>query len=503
MRAFFDTITNKTEPLFYSPLYIAFITLSGIIGFVFQLEIYAILIVAFFVLLNLLFQRDVLPSFLNVSIIAMIPLARYGEVEYFTPLYRIFNPWLPEHLQDIVSMSEYSLFINVIAAFIIIGIVISFLLRLFIYPLRLMKGRFFYATLFVAVAITLGGAFHLSLAEYFTFPALYYVFFLGIGMMIIYQTLENYIPHNKEAIIDYFAFMMLGIGIMGIAMVGSAYYENFEIIQHQGPGRLFQWRNNLSNNLLLSMPFAFYLSLKRRFSSIYLTIGILQFVVLVFSYSRGGIIFSTLVFPPLFLTTIALSKGERLKKLFVTLLVFAMIYVAFETWLVPFDEVLNNIINRIQISSEESRARMFFQAIDRFMAYPIFGTGLAKEVIYSPQPMAMEWYHSTVSQVIGSLGMVGIVAFLYQEIIRALTIFEVKARLNVFVLFSLIGFGGYSLVNVGYFVPLPFVYMVLVMFMVLHRHNKMLQHNAQLYHQEKLPFSWVNGDISVNKKTHQ
>ncbi len=493
LRETFEALSDKTKPWFYSPTYIISVTAIGIFGFVFDLELYAILAIAFIVLLNLVFQRDLLPSFLGVAIIGMVPLARYGEVEYFSPLYRIFYPFLPENVQHYVDASGYGAFVQWFAPFVIIGLIIAFTLRPVVYRVQFKKGRFFYTTLAVAVAVTLGGAFYLSPSEYFTFPALYYVFFLGIGMLIIYQAMDNYIDETREDLFDYFSFMMVAVGVMGIAMVASAYYEHFDVIRESGPGRMFQWRNNLTNNLLLSMPFAFYLSLKRRFGSVYLALGILQFLVLVFSYSRGGIIFGTLVFPPLMLATLYLSKGRRMKQLFVLVLVFALVYVAFETWLVPFDQVLENIMDRVEISREESRARMFVQAVERFFAYPVFGTGLAEDVIYSPQPMAMQWYHSTVSQVLGSLGMVGVIAFLYQELIRAFTIFELRARFNLFVLFALIGFGGYSLVNVGYFVPLPFVYMVLVMFLVLERHNRILRKNPALMDAESLPSNLFNG----------
>ena len=95
-------------------------------------------------------------------------------------------------------------------------------------------------------------------------PALYYVFGLGFGMVGIYIILQAYVPYDKERIANYFARMMVGIGIMGIAMVAWEYIESgHEIAQNfRRFMRHFQFGNNLSNNLLLSMPFAFYLAVK-------------------------------------------------------------------------------------------------------------------------------------------------------------------------------------------------------------------------------------------------
>jgi hypothetical protein len=98
----------------------------------------------------------------------------------------------------------------------------------------------------------------------------------------------------------------------------------------------------------------------------------------------------------------------------------------------------------------------------------------------------MYWYHSTIFQILGSLGIVGLIAYTYQEIVRIVTLLKVRSRFNLFTLLSLAGFAGYSMVNVGYFVPLPFVAMLVHMFIVVDRYNKILKDNPILMLQEKI-----------------
>ena len=481
-----NTLNTIVKKLSYSDAFILIIPMIGILGFVFQYEIEAILILCTLLIILLLSQHDVLPTFLLVVIIGMVPLARHADVEYFVPFFRMFEPFVSEEVQGMIQNYEGNRFVYLVAPYVVYGVIVSFFLHFILYPEKFQIGRFFYPTIAVAVAVSIGGLGYTSFGEYFSFPAIFYVFFLGIGTVLAYIFLEMYLPRDNPYMGEYFAKMMLGVGIMGIGMLASGYYQNIDQIIENGPSNMFQWRNNLSNNLLLSMPFAFYLALKKKHFALYFAIGVLQFFTLVLSYSRGGILFSTLVFPFVLVSTLALAKGERLKTIFTLTVVVAGLYLIFDTYIQPPIEIIEDLIARVTFSREESRYRMFLQALERFREYPIFGTGFAKEVHYTPQPMALSWYHSTISQVIGSMGLVGIVAYVYQELVRLFTIVEVRSKFNLAVLFSIIGFGGYSLVNVGYFVPLPFVVMVLTMFMVAERYNKILKDNPELAKEEAL-----------------
>jgi len=490
-------IDGLTQSFFYSKAYIAIITIGGILGFVFSYEIEAILFVASFVVLNLFFQRDVLPSLLNLMIIGMIPLARYGDVDYFVPFFWYLEPFSAS-LTPYVEQYTGSVILLWTSLFVVIGVAVGFIMHFIIFPPHFKRGRFFYPTLFVMGSILFGGLFHLSVSEYFSFPAVYYVIFLGPVMMLIYVFIECYYPSINEKSVHHFASMMIGVGLMGIVMgtvlPAVGHRESIETIFQTGLERRYQWRNNLSNNLLMSMPFAFYLAVKTKWFVPFFLIGLLQYITLVFSYSRGGIIFSTLSLPILLGLTFVFMKKHRLKFVITLSFVTGALQLLFVFWDTNALVVIGDIHQRVTISTEEVRALMFVQALERFKAYPIFGTGFATSVIYSPQPMGMAWYHSTVSQVIGSLGLIGVITFLYQEMIRLYTLFEVPLKFNLFALVAFFGFSGYSLVNVGYFVPLPYVVMLLVMFMVVERYNRTFTEQPATLKNEKVSLDLLKVD---------
>jgi hypothetical protein len=149
------------------------------------------------------------------------------------------------------------------------------------------------------------------------------------------------------------------------------------------------------------------------------------------------------------------------------------IYLFSERYFVGMYEVYSSILSTITVSEEESRYKMFEMAIRNFKNYPLFGTGLGFSTAehYDPQPMGMYWYHSTLSQVIGSFGILGILAYGYQSLVRLFTLIEKIHPFNFYVLMVFIGFGGYSLVNVGYFIPLPMVAFLTQMMIVVKVQN--------------------------------
>ncbi len=455
----FLAVSKTAERFFLSDIYIALITLIGILGFVFKLELYAIYVMTFFGALSWALCRDLLPSFLSLAIISMTPLARYGEVGYFIP--NIF--------------------------YVLIFIVPAIVCRLILFPPKFKIGRLFAPTLAVAIAMTLGGLFSIKIADYFSMPSLYYTLGLGVGMLAVYMFLESDISRKNKDIATLFAKMMVGVGIMGIAMIINNYARYGDEINNRFymfVGRL-QWGNNLSNNLLLSMPFAFYLATKERFSLLYFVIGVAEYVALVLSLSRGGMIFGSIMFPFVLGATFVVAKKKRLLFLIALVAMLAIFYFSFVKWMTPLVDGLKDFV---AISGDESRVNLYKLAWENFLRYPIFGTGLGYNggAFYHPQPMAMYWYHSTIFQIVGSLGAVGLVAYGFQTFVRAKTLFLVRSKFNLFTALAIIGFAGYSMVNVGYFVPLPFVAMTIYMFVVVDRHNDILLTNKALLIKEQI-----------------
>lgn len=458
LKPFYQTLSARYARFIYTNTYIAVLTLLSVAAFIFDLEIIMLFILTFVFALHLVLVKDLLPIFVPLLLIGMVPLERYGEVDYFYPTLLWTLPYM----------------------------VPAFILRGVLFPIKLIKGRFFYPTLAVSLSIMLGGLFSISFRDYFTLRSIYYVIFLGPMMVLFYFILEHDLPHRKD-MGEYLAKIFLGIGIMGVGMFVLSLVKDPSLVDENFPRSIFQWNNNVSNNLLLAMPFPFYLALKRRHPMIYFSIGIMIFMTLIFMFSRGGMLMAFGVFPLTFFATLYLSGRNRLKLLGDFILMMGAIYILLTIFVGTIPEIIDAMVENVTISSTESRALMYRYAIDVFLDYPLFGTGLGHDVVYyNPQPMAMFWYHSTVFQIIGSLGLAGIIAYTYQMLMRGKTLIEAHSKFNLYVFLSILGFAGYSLVNVGYFIPLPFGPTLIMIFIVTERLNKIYKEDLDYQKEEML-----------------
>lgn len=432
-------------------------TILGILGFAFQLEIYTIYIVVLITCFGWAFCRDLLPSLLAIMIIASTPLGRYAQAGYFSPLY--YAP---------------------------IPIAVAIMVRLYFFrPKKLVKGEFFIPTLAVSIALATGGLFFLTPGQYFSMPAIYYVLGLGFVLLFINSLLETNLEHNVDHTV-FFSKMMVGVGVMGLGMIASHYIKltAYLLNDFYTFTRYFQWGNNLANNLLISMPFAFYLATKRRHSVFYFLVGTAQFLAILMGFSRGGSLFALISFPIAFVSAIVVS-GKNRKKLAVTSIVLVVIGVVLaSTVLLPLIKDL--FANTEKITPDDARLHLYGFGWRNFTNHPVFGTGLAYNpgIYYHPQTMCIYWYHSTLFQILGSLGIVGIIAYGIQAFYRMRALVKVKSRFNLFVFISIIGFAGYSMINVGYFVPLPYGFVLILMFILVSRNNEYLRKNPKVLEKE-------------------
>ncbi|MGI6702162.1 MAG: O-antigen ligase family protein [Christensenellales bacterium] len=435
--------SDKTKKFLYSDLYLAIIVLIGALAFVLRLEKFAIIALLIVASYNLIVVKDVLPNFIIITVIAMTPLTRYNEEGYFLPL-------------------KYAVPL----------VVIALIIHLVIYPPKLISKRFLLPTILVAIAVTLGGLFSPYYMNNFKMPALYYIIALGIGMIGVYMFFESYVEKD-EYIKIYFCKMMIALGLLGTVMVAVNYFRYAPVYSEKGFSALvnkFQFGNNLSSNLLLTMPFAFYMSTKGKHAVLYFVLGCLQYLAMLFSLSRGGIIFSTLLAPICITLTLYYTKKDRLKILVTSLVIIVATVLPLRIFAWDF---IIDITEQIDISSGEARMNLYKLAWQNFLSYPVFGTGLGYSypAYYYPKAWCIYWYHSTLFQILGSLGVLGIICYGYQYLVRLKTVFEYRDKFNIYVLLSFVGFEAYQLVNVGNFAPLPYVLMLIVMYIVLNRNN--------------------------------
>lgn len=346
--------------------------------------------------------------------------------------------------------------------------VFAFLFHFIVYFEKLDWGKTWKGIVAVSIAVTLGGLGKITAPEYFNGSAIYHTFGLGFGMLILYCIMNShYKPTSKHYILRFqFAHVMTFVGAFCVFMIIYHYIINWDEFMKTLTPLDFQWRNNVSTILMLTLPFSFYLSVKKY---PFFFLGVLQFGAILFTGSRGGILGASAELALCLFAVVYADKKNRKKTLVmvaaavVTVIVLSIKY--FESFFLP-------VIFRME--SVSIRAGLMARAVEDFKSNIIFGRGLGymgNTDVHNPAKFALCWYHSAPFQVIGSFGLLGVVAFVYQFINRMKVVWKRTTLFNVTLFISYAGLFLMSLVNPGEFCPIPYGLLATLLFIICDKNN--------------------------------
>lgn len=342
-------------------------------------------------------------------------------------------------------------------------------------------GASFWGICAVSIAVTFGGIGSISASDYFSGTSLFYMFGLGIGMILFYLLIKSQMGEEEKQNV---ARVMYLAGLLAAFSILWLYLTNWDISIGAGALLKPQFSNNLSTIMMMSLPFVlFYPSRKIRFLDFF--VFFFMYFMMAVSGSRGGLVFGA-VEVVLLLTVycFAYKKGRAAilpRILFlgvaVLLCVGAWLFLPKLVVLLHFGsgeensrvEILKNVFASV-FRSGESRISLLGRMVSDFKENPIFGAGLGNTGntdLYSPVKGAMVWYHMWLPQIVGSLGLVGIAAYGYQLCARVRIYFQNPGFTNRTFFLSYIGLLLMSQVNPGEFCPVPYAMLAVTCFALI------------------------------------
>lgn len=338
-----------------------------------------------------------------------------------------------------------------------------------IYRCKFQKGSCFYGILATSIAVTLGGLGIITAKEYFSLTSLFYVFMLGFGMLIIYMYMNSALKIRSDYVFsERFAKLMVSVIIMLCICLAEEYFSRRAELAGGFDILAFQWRNNGSTMLMLAMPFAFYLSAKK-FG--YFFIGMLAYVAILLTGSRGGMIFGLIELGICFTAMFFLDKRHRpfIGAIFGICLLGAFLMRHF------LIDIVSYTISRLLNPAENAiRLELIPRGIEDFLSNPLFGRGLGymgNSDVHNNAEFTLCWYHCSPVQIIGSFGITGIAAYGFLIFLRIRTLAKNLSFFNIMIFVSYIGLELMSLVNPGVFVPFPYLFFITVYFVIMERCN--------------------------------
>lgn len=448
MRTERKSLLKNFDKFLYSVFYPLSVFILATIFYLLKLEVVGAVILVAIILFVLITHRDTMPALFPFLLVCVLPLRMYGSGEVWLkllPLLAVVLPCLVFHF--VYYRPKFSL------------------------------GKMFFPYLAIAIAITLGGLFVVSVKDYFSATALYYVVGLGFGMLGLYVLINAHsgTAEREYSLSDYLTNTMLWFGGFLVLMVLAHYIENIESIITSGELAFMQMSNNLSTNLLITMPFAFYYSKKCKYHTAMFMFGVLQYVAMVGTNSRSGILIGTIMFALCVIYSLYINSKVDRKFMVACLVCLALIGAMF--LIIKFDSILATL----EIKEGEARINLLRYAVRNFKNYPVFGVGLAhKGFYYHPEQGGLYWYHSSPLQIIASMGTVGILAYAYQFVARLKLLAKKRNTFSACAMLSFFGLEMMSVVNPGIFCPLPYALTMVIIFVVVEK---------ELFQGEKLTFS--------------
>lgn len=429
------TIQERLRPLLQSHWFMLPIFIAAALIIVLQAPIEGTIAFVLLICLLLVLSENTAITLLPFSLLCMFVLKEYNSFDRFIKLWWLAIPVVPSLLYHLIVFRE-----------------------------KPKKSILPWGIGAVAFSITFGGLGSISGAEYFTGANLYYVAGLGIGMLFLHHLISaKYHSRPDFDLKEYLCLVFYLIGIFGVFMLFQHFAINWAVIKETGKLPYIQWSNNLSTFLMISLPFGFYFTRK---NALHMIPTLLMMVSMLLSGSRAPLIFGVMEY---FICVFVFTKLDRKKwYVYVGPMILAVLAVLLLHKQV-FDYVLN-IMRSYDGLEDEPRYKMALRSWEEFKSNPLFGSGLgstSRQDIYNPKKFAMNWYHSAPFQIFGSLGLVGISAYGFQWYTRIKVFLSRRTVFGYTLMLSQVGLFLMSMVNPGFFCPLPYEFFMVIFFAVL------------------------------------
>ena len=318
----------------------------------------------------------------------------------------------------------------------------------------------------VSVATLLGGLGYISAEEYFSPTALYYSLGLGVVMLLAYVLARSEAGRARgydaaERLIRTLCASGLFTGFVVLLFYArnlAAFLENFSTLY-------FSYRNFCATMMLMALPAAAYLAVreKRHFASL-----AFLYLMLLMTGSRSGLIFGSVMLV-LSLGYIYFCDAEN-RPLYRRVLALCAIPLIAVLVVMARSLFASRVVDGELISIEDSRVDFFVQGLRDFVENPLFGCGLGSmhnAKIFLGVEGSIVWYHNLFAQVLGSMGLVGAVAYGWMFLDRASLLWRKRSRKTLALAMVYLAMLLISMTNPGEFCPLPNALLMVILFVIV------------------------------------
>ena len=305
-------------------------------------------------------------------------------------------------------------------------------------------------------------------AHYTVSDTLYPISFL-LSLLVVYLLFAAFVRFDDSAV-DYFMTCMLALGLIISAELLISYatgivrFENGNVVKESVMLGWGVW-TAIGGMLAFLMPACFYFAHSHRRGWMFYLLGLLEYLCIFLSQSRGALLFGTLVLGLCVLVCCFSGKNRKLNRIITGGILLIGIVGVLALWK-PIMSVLHNYLEYgLDDNGRYDKWRVGWQ---NFLDYPVFGAGFYTKFTYGDwqKDVYPYLYHNTLIQILSSCGVVGFAAYLYH---RYTTVKLVLIRPNpckIFLGIGILGLISFSLLDVLFFNTYPtIIYSLMLLFM--------------------------------------
>ena len=286
---------------------------------------------------------------------------------------------------------------------------------------------------------------------------------LCAAVLVLYVLFRSHLTEKRSYDLHRrFAEIFCALGLCMALAVLLAYGKAWAASGHIGGVLYLSYRNFATSVLLTALPMPFYLSLRHRG---HLATAAVLALALALTGSRSALLFGGIL---LTLCCVYLMRSGVISRRCLVLLAAAAGIGILALGPALLECVLHSRVGEDIQDSNSDRLQFLARAADDFLRHPVFGIGLCSTRnadVFTGVEGSMVFYHNSLAQVMGSMGLVGIVAYgrLLHDRIALLRQGSRDPFVRILTL-SYLGMFLISLCNPGEFCPFPNAALMVMVF---------------------------------------
>ena len=396
----------------YYPLLICF---CALISHTFSIEIFGIAVIALTVGIGFIFCQDL--KFLLAPLFMFILMFSQPSVEsgifYETP-----------YLVAIVCFATY-----LVALFIAHFIINRSTLTLSSFT----KSKLFWGYILLCGAYLFNGA--LNFDEY-VFGNIVFALIQIVSLGFIFFIFHINLNVDKSTLkyvfyVLYLTSILITLQVFISFISGQVEFQNGEIIKES---LLFGWGmwNNIGGLLAFLLPVHFYFaSCQKKYGYIFYITGVISYLAIVLSLSRSSLLVSTLMIVLCAIISCFFGENKKTNRIITASIALLGIIGVIVLW----DKISNILGDYLSRGfSDNGRFEIYRKGLRNFADNPIFGGGFhsVKAQDHTFIKFLPDRYHNTVIQMMGTCGIVGLLAYLFHRVQTVILFLKKKATSTLF-----------------------------------------------------------------------